>query len=133
MMTTADIGNMLFTIVTDWGIPTYQGGNTPIGKVDSERVVIHVKSMSEETEWEKCFADINTLVPDIDDKGTENLVRLAEVEAMMKKTLRNLITSFETDINNWCSVQTESVQKMREEGLKCAYINVRVLVERLNV
>lgn len=134
MMTTSDVGNMIYTIAKNMGISVFLRGNIPGGEITEERVTIHPKTMTDGDTWERCYVEVNINVPDIDEKGTENLVRLAEVEKLAKNTFQSLVTSFEVDgVKNWCWVDWESVQRLRDNGLKSGYINVRVLVEHLNI
>lgn len=131
MITTADIGNMLFSHCKQLQMcDVYQKGNVPLGKVEKERIVVCAKSLSEDTEWEKCYVEVNYLVPDRDEQGNENLIRLEEVERVLKEHFKSQVLEFKS---NWCLISWESIEKLRNNGLNSAYINVRVVVERLNI
>lgn len=98
----------------------------PEGKVTEERIVIHCKTRSTETFFDKCFVEVNWCVPDID--GAPNSSRLREVERIM-------LGGFDTvgcydDSYFRYGISSEEVLSSE---LECHYVNVRLLFEILNV
>lgn len=106
----------------------YVTDDIPDGKVETERMTIHVKPVQcSDSLYDKCYVEVNWAVPDNDIRPNHN--RLAEVE-------RVLVTYLDDDHvgeeqGTWYRYGVESHQVEKSE-LECHFVNVRVLFEILN-
>ena len=131
MITTSDIRKILSIDAQSLGIgEIYPKENVPEGNVESERVVIIVKDQSTETYWDKCFANINIDVPDLDEYGNADLPRLEDLERLAHNVFEDVCGEFNGShyVYTWDSIGIE-----RDNGLRCHYVAVRILFEVLNV
>ena len=130
MITTTDIGNILYRDATALGLDVYQGDNIPQGDVTEERVHIHVRRIQHETIWKKCFVNINVLVPDINEYGNEDLVRLQELE----RECYSLFKSNTGEYDGTCyTYSLDEIGIEAERDLRCHFVSVRILFEQLNL
>ncbi len=131
MITTTDIANIIVKDCRIFDLPVYQKGNIPEGKIDKER--IHVISHNDQTPgkyWEKSYIEVNICVPDRNDKGCADLIRLNELERQAKIYFK----SFHTDIFDSTRYRYSPGRiGIEEDGsLGCHYVNVKLLFETLN-
>lgn len=129
MITTSDIGNVLYRHCARLSVKDIcRGWNFPKGELSGERVSITVKTVSSGKPWSKAYAEVNVCVPDMED-GEADLIRLAELE-------REYSESFGTNTSVADGIRyrfrRESVSLLDDSGLRCHYVNIRVLFEFLN-
>lgn len=129
MIVTSDVGNILYRDCEAFGIKVYQKGDIPDGEVTAERVIIIPKKQSPDTYWKKGFVEVNLCVPDVD-IDTANLVRLGELERQAMKLLDDVVDSYDGSTYRY---SIDSTGMEADTGLKCHYVNVRILFEVLNV
>lgn len=98
----------------------------PSGNVTEERVTIHVKAISPQAIFKKCFVEVNWCVPD--DEGVINHERLGEVERQMSDYLES-VGEYDDTYYRY-SIESEEIIKSE---LRCHYVNMRLLFEILNV
>lgn len=128
MITTTDTANILYKVCQAFGMPVYQGGNVPQGKIGDEgRVVIHVKEQTPESIWKKGFAEINLFAVDTQ-KGNADLIRLNELERMAVKTLQ-ATGDYDGTVYKFTIASTAI---LANEDLKSHFVNVKVLFKVLN-
>lgn len=128
MITTTDAANILYKASSIFGMPVFQEGNVPVGKVDENgRVVIHTKEQSSETTWKKSFIEVNLFVADTK-QGKADLIRLNELERLAVKSFHG------TDVFDGTVYKYEvaSTRPLENIDLKAHYINVKVLFKVLN-
>lgn len=129
MITTTDIANILYRDCKAFGIEVVPEGRTLAGALKDERIVIHAKKQQPGKIWKKSFAEINLCVPDY--SATEaNTKRLNELERAADKLLGDVVGSYDGTSYNY---SIESIGMEQDTGLKCHYVNVRILFEVLNV
>lgn len=104
----------------------YVTDDIPSGNVTEERVTIHVKAISNQPIFKKCFVEVNWCVPD--NEGVINHERLGEVERQMSDLLESVGEYDDTTYRY--SIESEEVIKSE---LRCHYVNIRLLFEILNV
>ena len=79
MIVTTDIANILYKDCKAFGIDIVPMGETLVGELKSERIVIHSKKQQPETYWKKSFVEVNLCVPDLRENEA-NTIRLCELE-----------------------------------------------------
>lgn len=129
MIVTTDIGNILYRDCKDFGIKIVPDGETLIGELKSERIVIHAKKQQPGTYWKKSFAEVNFCVPDLSENEA-NAIRLNELEREVMKHFDNVVSIYDGTTYNY---SIESIGTEKDTALKCHYVNARILFEVLNV
>lgn len=129
MITTSDIVDILFGVCAPFKMPMYRKGAIPDGVVTEERVVIIPKDQTSQTYWKKCFVEVNVCIPDLAD-GLANLVRLQEVERYAQALFDGVAGEYDSDSYLFVIESLSGVN--RDEGMKCHYVNVRLLFQVLN-
>lgn len=126
MITTGDVGNILFKDAKLLGIPVYKKGNIPMWD-GNERIVIYTKKPVTGKIWKKLFVEVNILIPNLPGEKA-NLTRLTEIERI---ALRHFDSFGQYDGTSY----TYSCEVSQEEDLelKCFFVNCRILFEILNV
>lgn len=129
MITTSDITDILYEACAPFEIERFRKGAVPDGVVSSERIVILPKEQSPQTYWKKCFVEVNFCVPDIRD-DVADLSRLQQLERKAVRLFDGVTGEFDS---SHYLISIESVNGVnRDEGMKCHYVNVRLLFEVLN-
>lgn len=128
MITTTDIGNILYRDCKVFGIAIAPSGQTLTGDLEAERITIHPKRQQPGTYWKKSFAEVNLCVPDLR-PGEAHSIRLGELERQAVTVLDG-VTGVH-DGTRYC-YSVESIGTKADTGLKCHIVNVRILFEVLN-
>ena len=128
MITQSEVVDILYLKCLQYGIEVYRKGNLPDGEMSEERIVILPKTITSETYWKKCFVEINFCVPNNND-GKAGLIRLAELERIVNKTMKG--TGMWDETRYKYKIDTTGIEE--DADLKCHYVNARVLFEILNV
>lgn len=129
MITTSDIVDILYEVCAPFKMPIYRKGAIPDGVVSSERIVILPKDQTPQTYWKKCFVEVNLCVPDIRE-GVAELNRLQALERQIQRVFDGVTGEYESDSY---LITIESLNGVnRDEGMKCHYVNVRLLFQVLN-
>lgn len=126
MITTSEIGDIIYKDCERFGIKRYRFGNIPESVVTSERIAIYVKTMTPDDYWKSVFVNVNFCVPD--KKGVANLSRLKELEreaSTLERTGMFDGTSYTYSIS--------SIGIEQDTALKCHYVNVRLRFDALNI
>lgn len=129
MITTSDIADILYGVCAQFGMEVYRKGAIPDGVVSSERVVIIPKEQSSQTYWKKCFVEVNICVPDIKD-GVADLSRLQMLERQAQSVFDGIAGEHDSDAYLFTIESLSGTN--RDEGMKCHYVNVRLLFQVLN-
>lgn len=128
MIVTTDIANILYRDCKDFGIDIVPQGETLVGELKSERIVIHSKKQQPGKYWKKSFAEVNICVPDLRENEA-NSIRLQELE---REAMKRFDAVGNYDSTAYC-YSIESIGTEADTALMCHYVNVRVLFEVLNV
>lgn len=128
MITQGDIAKILVMDCKALGLPVYQMGNTPEGKVTKERVVVIPKKGSLDTYWEKCYVEVNLCAPD--KNGLADIPRLDELERRAVSLLKSSCGVYDETRYRYSK---DSTSREQDTELGCHYVNVRLLFEILNV
>lgn len=136
MIVTTDIGNILCRDCKAFGIEgIYQKGNIPVVPEDqayqlkTERIDVYPESLSVGTYWKKGVVSVHLHVPDTL-SGTANLDRLAALERQAMQLLDDVANVYDGTSYRYA---VESIGTEADTALKCHYVNVKILVEILNV
>ena len=131
MIVTTDIYKVLYENVKALGIKAVYDSWNPIkSKLRGEAVVIVTSvPMEPDTYWQKAYAHINICVPDF--RGTENTIRLNELERVAEKWIKNGIVG-EFD-GSWYYISKDAIGIERDDSLCCSYVNLVLLFKILNV
>ena len=128
MITTTDIANILYRDCKSFGIEIVPQGQTIVGVLKNERIVIHTKKQQSGVIWRKSFAEVNLCVPDIQNEA--NTIRLNQLERVADKQFDDVVNNYD---NTNYRYSIESIGMEQDASLKCHYVNVRILFEVLNV
>ena len=129
VITTTDIGNILYRDCKAFGIDIVPAGETLTGELKSERIAIHTKKQQPGTYWKKSFAEVNLCVPDLNENEA-NSIRLNELERQAMKLFNDVVSTYDGTRYRY---SIESIGMEVDTALKCHYVNVRILFEVLNV
>lgn len=129
MITTTDIGNILYWDCKAFGIDIVPDGETLTGELTSERIAIHTKKQHPGTYWKKSFAEINLCVPDLEENSA-NSIRLNELEKQAQSVLDDVVGTYDGTRYRY---SIDSIGTEADTALKCHIVNVRILFEVLNV
>lgn len=129
MIVSSDIANILYRDCTVFGIDRVPDGEILVGELKTERIVIHAKKQSPGTYWKKGFVEVNLCVPD-PSKNSANSIRLGELERQAQTILDDVVSSYDGTTYRY---GISSIGRESDAGLKCHYVNVRILFEVLNV
>jgi len=128
MITSGDAANIIYRDLEEFSISErYHAGTEPKGEIHTERIIIHTKSQSPETYWDKNFLEINICVPDI--SGEKHKERTDELEREAKAFF-DKIGLYDDTVYRY-SISSIGVEE--DKNLKCHYVNVRVLFEVFNI
>lgn len=128
MIVTTDIANILYRDCKVFGIDIVPQRTTLVGKLKSERIVIHAKKQQPGKYWKKSFAEVNLCVPDLSENEA-NSIRLQELEREAEKRF-DTVGDYDGTTYRY---SIESIGTEEDTDLKCHYVNVRILFEVLNV
>lgn len=129
MITTTDIGDILFRDCQTFGLDVFRKGNIPDGDVVSERIVIIPKPQTPNKYWKKSFIEVNFCVPYLVGQKAA-LARLGELERNARMTLNGVTGEYDGTRYRY-SISSVGVEE--DTLLKCYYVNVRLLFQTLNV
>lgn len=129
MIVTTDIGNILYRDCKSFGIDIVPSGETLVGELKSERIVIHAKKQQPGTYWKKSFAEVNLCVPDLSENKA-NTIRLNELEREADKLFDDVVSIYDGTRYHY---SIDSIGTEEDTALKCHYVNIRILFEVLNV
>lgn len=129
MIVTTDIGNILYRDCKAFGIDIVPAGETLTGELKTERIVILPKKQQPGTYWKKSFVEVNLCVPDLSENEA-NSIRLNELEREANKLFDDVVSTYDDTAYRY---SIESIGTEANTGLKCHYVNARILFEVLNV
>lgn len=130
MITTSDIVDILYGVCAPFGMAVFRKGYIPDGEVTSERVVILPKDQTTETYWRKCFVEVNICIPDLSN-GVADIIRLQEIERQARRVFNGAAGEYD---GSYYAYSVDSINGIiKDDNLKCHYVNVRILFEVLNV
>lgn len=129
MITTGDIGDIIYSKCSSLGIQRYHQDTFPTEELSDERIVIIVKDQTDGKYWERCFVEVNVCVPDR--QSLLNRGRVEELERAVKELFKEDVAgSFDNTTfryrRNSCGVKSDP-------SLRIHFINTRILFETQKV
>lgn len=128
-MTTSDVKNILCRDAMLLGIDVYPSDNVPIG-ANGERAIVFADKFTSQKIWNKCPSMVNIMVPDLDDIGNANLIRLEELENMCMELFKDSTDEYGGETYTY---SYDSIGIKGEEGSHSHYISIRLTFQTLNV
>lgn len=128
MIVPTDIANIIYRDCKVFGIDIVPMGQTLVGELKSERIVIHSKKQQPGKIWKKSFAEVNICVPNLKENEA-NTIRLNELERQSNEVFGDVVSNYD---NSAYKYSIESIGTEDDPALKCHYVNVRILFEVLN-
>jgi len=124
MITTSEVEDILYGYFKNKG-KVFRQGTEPLGEVKEERIQLIVKEQSKSKYWNSGFVEVNFLIPNIN--NMPDIARLGEVE-------KDLSDFEEYGKHGGVSYTfgTYSTVRLKDEALKCWFVNCRILFESLN-
>lgn len=129
MITTSDIGDIIFAKCKPLGLERYHEDTFPTEELEEERIVIIVKEQGDGTYWERCFAEVNVCVPD--KNGVKDRKRLTELERAMKELFRVEVAG--SHDNTTFHYRRISGGVFSNPSLRIHFVNTRILFESQKV
>lgn len=126
MITTSEIGDIVYKDCERFGIDRYRFGNIPEGVVESERIVIYVKTLTPDDYWKSVFVNVNFCVPD--KKKVADLKRLKELE---REAMVLEATGQYDGTPYTYHISSSGIEQ--DTALKCHFVNIRLKFDVLNV
>ena len=128
-----DIEKVIITACAGLGIVPlsriYIPDDYPDGKVDNERIVIHVKRQQRGDIFYKGFVEVNAVVPDNGERANHD--RLDAIEDILVEAFKyDVCGEFDGDTYRYGLYSHEI---FREEEAKFHYVNARLTFEILNI
>lgn len=129
MITTSDIGDIIYKYLKRLDIMRYHEDTFPAEELDDERISIIVKEQVDGRIWDRCFVDVNVCVPDR--QGVKNRARLSELERKVKKLFnRDVAGSHDGTTYRF---RKHSFAVLSDQSLRIHFINTRILFESQKV
>lgn len=129
MITPTDISNIIYKDCEPFGIAIVPDGSVMVGKLESERIVIHSKKQQPETYWKKSYVEVNICVPDLCPNEADT-IRLNELERMANVRFADSCGVYDGSSYSYC---IDSIGIEADEKLRMHYVNIRILFNVLNV
>lgn len=124
MITESDAGNILYRDCSVFGVPIYQGLRKAFQN-NTERIIIIPKQQQKGGVWDKCYIEVNWFIPDTKEP---NLIRLHEIERLLRKEL-NGVGQYDSTTYRY---SIESTQILEASDYKSHYANARVMFKAMN-
>lgn len=128
MITTEDMALIVSGHLRDFGMPVFVKGHIPFSDIPSEgRITITPKEDSEGRIFDKCFVEVNIILPDINQEAD---IRLDELERRAYAIFKDGYADEYGDQHYALSYSRRS--RERDEQLKAHYVHLQLLFETLN-
>ena len=128
MITTEDMAFLVSQMVRGFDMPVYVKGHIPFSDIPKEgRITITPKDDSEGRIFDKCFIEVNFILPDIGQEADYNLDAI-------ERDAYTLFKEGEAGGFNgqWYRISYSRRSRERDEQLKSHYVHFQLLFETLN-
>ena len=128
MITTEDMALLVSRHLEAFGMPIYVKGHIPFTKIPEEgRITITPKEDSEGQYFDKCFIEVNFLLPDVNQEANYQL------DGIEREAYRIFKDGYSDEYEDqWYKLSYSSRSREREEQLEAHYVHVQLLFETLN-
>lgn len=128
MITTEDMALILAKTLGDYGMPIYVKGHIPYGNIPADgRITITPKEDSDGTYFNKCFIEVNFILPDVNQEAD---YRLDDIERTAYEQFKNGFAG--TYEGQWYNITYSHRSREEDEQLKSHYVHLQLLFETLN-
>ena len=128
MITTEDMAVIISERLGAFGMPTYIKGHIPFETIPKEgRITITPKEDSEGRIFDKCFVEVNFILPDINQEAHY------ELDAIERNAYELFKDGFAGSLNGQhYNVSYSRRSREQNEQLKSHYVHIQLLFETLN-
>ena len=128
MITTEDMAVLISQKVESFGMPIFIKGHIPFSDIPQEgRITITPKEDSEGSIFDKCFIEVNFILPDVNNEADFNL------DAIERDAYELFKDGFADEYEGQHYVVSYSRRsRERDEQLKSHYVHIQLLFEILN-
>lgn len=128
MITTEDMAVIIAEHLGSFAMPIYVKGHIPFSDIPTEgRITITPKEDGEGRIFNKCFAEVNFILPDINQEAD---IRLDDIEREAYALFKD---GFSDEYQGqWYSLSYSRRSRERDEQLKSHYVHIQLLFETLN-
>lgn len=128
MITSEDIALIIAEDLQAFGMPIYTKGHIPFTETLTEsRITITPKENSDGTIFDKCFVEVNFLMPDVHQEAAFELDNIERDAVSLFK--QGKAGQYE---GQWYNISYSRRSRERDEQLKCHYVHFQLLFETLN-
>lgn len=127
MITQSDLLEVTYDMCKQFNTELFMPDTFPEEEIESERIVILGGRITDGSRWDRTPVRINWCVPDI--KGEPDLIRLKEVEKLLRDTFSRGAGMVDGCRYRW---RRESTETVTERGMKVHYANLTLKYELLN-
>lgn len=128
MITMEDMALIVSGLVKGFGMPVYIKWHIPLSDIPSEgRITITPKEDSEGRIFDRCFIEVNFILPDVNQEAD---IRLDDIEREAYALFKD---GFSDGFNGqWYAISYSRRSRERDEQLKSHYVHFQLLFETLN-
>lgn len=128
MITTEDMGLLISKHLGVFGMPVFIKGHIPFEDIHEEgRITITPKEDSDGRIFDKCFVEVNFILPDISQEAN---YRLDDIERDAYELFKD---GYAGEYNGqWYSISFSRRSRERDEQLNSHYVHIQLLFETLN-
>lgn len=129
MITTEDMAMVIAGYLRDFGLPIYTKGHIPFedGPLGEGRITITPKEDSDGKIFDKCFCEVNFLLPDVQQEAD---IALDDIERDAYELFKNGMS--DTYEGQWYCISYSRRSREQDEKLKSHYVHIQLLFEILN-
>ena len=128
MITTEDMALIISRDLQGFGMVTYVKDHIPIGNVEKDgRIVILPKTDDIGTYFDRCFVEVNFVLPDVREEPD---IRLDDIE----RDAYRLFKDYKAGEYNgqWYNITYSRRSRERDAQMKTSYVHFQLLFETLN-
>ena len=129
MITTEDMAAVIAGYLRNFGMPIYIKGHIPVGKIPKEgRITITPKEDSDGRIFDRCFCEVNFLLPDVNQEAD---IRLDSIEEQAYGLFK---PGFADEYKGqYYHLSYSRRSREQDAQLQSHYVHIQLLFEILNV
>ena len=128
MITTEDMAAIIAQHLGAFNMPVYVKGHIPFSDIPEEgRITITPKDDSDGKIFDKCFCEVNFILPDVNQEAN---YALDDIERMAYDTFKDGYS--DTYGGEWYAISYSRRSREQDEKLKSHYVHIQLLFEILN-
>ena len=131
MITEGKIADYIYARCKKFGIAeVYQWGNIPNGVVKKPRVTVQAKAQKEGKYWFDSFVEVNVCYPYLTENGVAPLNQIDNATIKANELFGKHVDRIDDD---WIAFEIDSRNRIKDESLKCYYLNLHIRFKVLNI